>query len=933
MARDYQRQIIRFIDAGINLALPPELIPEGQYARLTNVLSNREGTLQGTAGTELAVQAIGVTPVHSMRRLADFVTDNSIFVIGAGAGLFQSAATYPGGGAAAATVALQADSTAIQIDVVSGAGTYTRLSGSFITNGFMPGHIILGSAFANGGNNVSKVVASVTALVITVTDNAGMVTETGGGNEQLRTVWSGNPLALVPFKLNFNSVTYMFIGDSTQNVKVSPTAVQTRMGIHAPGQTSSVAGGNAASAADDGAGNLLGDYDWRYTGYNTNRGTEGNPSAVRTALPLQQTFTNRAVNVTVTVSDLLADAQITHIRLYRRGGTLTDDWYRVSTTAIGAGPTQVIADDATDTSIASNFKLDASSGLTNDVPVASVDSTGATVYMNPLDRMWGPVDEVMFGIEKTAGDVGRPDAVYWSKKSKPESWPAANFVFISSPQDKCMNGFVYDNKSFVFTREKLYMLFPREDGTWLPLTTPAGHGIIGPWAFCIGPKIWFCSKDGIYETTGQEAVRISDGLRSLFPFEGSEGFTSNGYIPVNFGNANDDVLDIRMAFHNEEVWFFYRDTSNNFGNVFVYSTRSRAWRFEATVPLFTSAYSDEVPQSNLNLLGRDGAIHHKTGNDWNGTAVAAVVETGAFDQGLPRNEKQYGDLSIWATPAGQTINFSIFFDSAAAASITGTISGGGLIERVIDLASTYAKHIAVRFSWNSDDATGQPIIHRMELSYLPHPDTIIARETDWDELGWPADKWITGVIFEADPMGAAVTLQVQSEGGTVEATVITAADATDFPRDYHFTFAGFAARHVRLFPTSTTDWKFYGVKRWIFTPMPETITRYDTDEDDYGFGSFHFERDAYVELISNGTLTLTINVDGTALATQTIATAGGNHRKIYVPFPPNKGKVYSYSIVLGTATAFQLYDFVIRAKGWGDAEYREVRPKFRGQAA
>lgn len=61
----------------------------------------------------------------------------------------------------------------------------TRNAGSFITDGFLPGQNIVGSNFANGGNNVTKIVASVlNALQMAVTDNTGMVVESGSGDEQ-----------------------------------------------------------------------------------------------------------------------------------------------------------------------------------------------------------------------------------------------------------------------------------------------------------------------------------------------------------------------------------------------------------------------------------------------------------------------------------------------------------------------------------------------------------------------------------------------------------------------------------------------------------------------------------------------------------------------------------------------------------------------------
>ena len=82
-------------------------------------------------------------------------------------------------------------SAAGQVDVVAAAGTLTRASGSFITDGFEVGNGITGSAFTNGGNNANFVIDTVTALVITVQDNTGMADESGGSNE----VITGRPIA------------------------------------------------------------------------------------------------------------------------------------------------------------------------------------------------------------------------------------------------------------------------------------------------------------------------------------------------------------------------------------------------------------------------------------------------------------------------------------------------------------------------------------------------------------------------------------------------------------------------------------------------------------------------------------------------------------------------------------------------------------------
>ena len=79
--------------------------------------------------------------------------------------------------------AVNVTSGALTLTIAATAGTITRATGSFITNGFIAGQVITLSGFTNAGNNVSKVIDTVAALTLTVTDTTGLVDETGDGDE------------------------------------------------------------------------------------------------------------------------------------------------------------------------------------------------------------------------------------------------------------------------------------------------------------------------------------------------------------------------------------------------------------------------------------------------------------------------------------------------------------------------------------------------------------------------------------------------------------------------------------------------------------------------------------------------------------------------------------------------------------------------------
>ncbi|TEU14322.1 MAG: hypothetical protein E3J25_04980, partial [Anaerolineales bacterium] len=113
-----------------------------------------------------------------------------------------------GGGSTAQTVSTvnsEAVTSAVQIDVVAASRTFTRASGSFVTDGFEVGDGVEWGAFTNAGNNRKCLIETVTALVITVTSatSGGLVNETGSGNETAQ--------GLIPGL-------YSFIATFTENV-------------------------------------------------------------------------------------------------------------------------------------------------------------------------------------------------------------------------------------------------------------------------------------------------------------------------------------------------------------------------------------------------------------------------------------------------------------------------------------------------------------------------------------------------------------------------------------------------------------------------------------------------------------------------------------------------------------------------------------------
>lgn len=119
-------------------------------------------------------------------------------------------------------------------------------------------------------------------------------------------------------------------------------------------------------------------YDYLVTFYNAADGTESNPCMQMTnqdppndtnwvyprRSPVQLTID---LNTYSGVGILDIDPQITHIRIYRRGGTLGDNWRRVDQVAVAGGGTIQYLDIASDAGIQDSDVV----SFTNDVPVTS----------------------------------------------------------------------------------------------------------------------------------------------------------------------------------------------------------------------------------------------------------------------------------------------------------------------------------------------------------------------------------------------------------------------------------------------------------------------------------------------------------------------------------------------------------------------------------
>lgn len=453
------------------------------------------------------------------------------------------------------------------------------------------------------------------------------------------------------------------------------------------------------------------------------------------------------------------DPQVDAIRLYRRGGTVTASWAFVKQVPVTAhdGSAAVIRDNVSDTNLASFVTL------TNDAPVTSVYAQNRI-----LPYLWGPAFDPprTFG----AGDPDRPGAVYFCNPGNTDQWDPDNFIDVSSPSDPTVTGTIFNTRNFVFSHERMFEITQSlvAGGSFVPFETPCRRGLISPWGLVTTARaIYFIAKDGIYATTGgEEQSLVENNLKPLFPTLDGQGqgvgVPEIGYEAVDL----ERIEDLRLRYHNDELYFIYRAITSGLLRMFAYDQNKNRWRAvefpvdsDPTLTLgVTTVYSEEAAvftgtHSMLILGDQLGSLYTTAINEpdvWQQappggamttSPVQVTILTGAYDQGLPHNLKQYANAVFDIDPGGATVAnpvlISAFLDGQVSNqqfNITGT--GRQKIAVFFGPPDLFGYNIEFFISFISNDVI-HPVLYQFDVLWKPEPVSVTHWETRESSYGIP----------------------------------------------------------------------------------------------------------------------------------------------------------------------------------------------------
>ena len=531
-----------------------------------------------------------------------------------------------------------------------------------------------------------------------------------------------------------------------------------------------------------------------------------------------------------------------------------------------------------------------------------------------LPYMWGP-DAA--GTVFAVGDSLRPGTLYFAKNYAPDAAPDSYNIEITAPSEPLLGGEVLDGLSFAASPDRWWALYPQSGNPlqrYSVIEQPMTRGLAAPYGHCNdGKSLYWWAKDGIYSSS-KGSLTDAD-LYNLFPHDGVAGanYIYNGqavYAP-NYANAG----TFRLVYCNFYLYAIYTDQSGIYRKLTL-DTRTGAWVVDTD-----GMCSAHVPDQQLGPVLTSGASQPYqimyVGSPAGGVsvpiaaaAVSCVIATVEWDGGDLRAGEQWGDAWAYLTPqapAGVVVT-PMALGAPVAPSVTILPAGGGVAQTPISLGGELlSDFLGLQFAW-TEDYTRQltpTLLQAWQLSFIPKPEMIADRITDWYNAGTEAAKYVQGFLLHADTTNVVKGLQVR-DADTLALHPFTPAvqHNGESIKAYSFT-APFIAHSMRLEPTDQVSWRFFDVQ-WVFEPTSESAETWQTQGTAHGLQGYMHVKQVSPCYAATAAVTLTItSFDGQSPQPIILPATGGAMQKVAVMLTANKGQLYFY--VATSSAPFQLF--------------------------
>lgn len=270
--------------------------------------------------------------------------------------------------------------------------------------------------------------------------------------------------------------------------------------------------------------------------------------------------------------------------------------------------------NATHLTVLENGGTQGASG--NGVPYSS---PRPTLLAQRLPALWGPTDNTGFFF--AVGDPLRPGTLYFTKGNNPDSAPDTNQIEVTSPSEPLINGCILNGLGMVFSTERAWWIYPQfanvlatvigtVGSPFYLIETISNRGLFAKNGICTdgGGRVFFVSKDGIYESAGGPGKCITDEIYTMFPHEGGPqvGMAINGTIMDFPDYSNPDSM--ALAFVDGRLYFDY--LSRGVALTLVYDVQTGMWSQDISgiTGVFT-AHAPNEGEAFGTLIGLSGIPH------------------------------------------------------------------------------------------------------------------------------------------------------------------------------------------------------------------------------------------------------------------------------------------------------------------------------------
>lgn len=220
------------------------------------------------------------------------------------------------------------------------------------------------------------------------------------------------------------------------------------------------------------------------------------------------------------------------------------------------------------------------------------------------------------------------------------------------------------------------------------------------------------------------------------------------------------------------------------------------------------------------------------------------------------------------------------------------------------------------------------IRYKVEWLSDPEPPRVTGWNSNWLQFGTASDKWLKGILLEADTFNVAKTVVIDID----QSLAVVNLGALTF-NGRGIQHLAFAKQRGRLFRLRATDANFGKLYKWqpIFDEEPLQLTRWQTQERPHEGMSGKWQKplEAFIAIRSSGTVTLQITSFGLSgaslnVSTYNIPSTAGAKQKVRVPLNAAKGLLFEY---LFTASAgFWLYkeESELDVEDWNSGQLMRV---------